>query len=126
MAVGTRRAKEMSVTGNFVDATTALEWGLLNHVVPHEELLPFARRLAADIASIDRRAVRRMLDTYDVLGRADEDTAWEHEVRVSVEWQQGWDRADLAARRDGIIERGRGQAGAAGAAGAIAQAEGRT
>jgi enoyl-CoA hydratase len=115
MAVGIRRAKEMSVTGNFVDAATALEWGLVNHVVPHEELLPFARRLAGDIASIDRRAVRRMLDTYDVLGRADEDTAWEHEVRVSVEWQQAWDRADLAARRDGIIERGRGQAGAASA-----------
>ncbi len=113
MAVGTRRAKEMSVTGNFIDAATALGWGLVNHVVAHEELLPCARRLAADIASIDGRAVRRMLDTYDVLGRADEDTAWEHEVRVSVEWQQGWDREDLAARRDGIIERGRGQAGAA-------------
>jgi enoyl-CoA hydratase len=118
MAVGIRRAKEMSVTGNFVDAPTALAWGLVNHVVPHEELLPFARRLAADIASIDGRAVRRMLDTYDVLGRADEDTAWEHEQRVSVEWQQGWDRADLAARRDGIIERGRGQAGATSTAGA--------
>jgi enoyl-CoA hydratase/carnithine racemase len=115
MAVGIRRAKEMSVTGNFVDAATALEWGLVNHVVPHDELLPFARRLAADIASIDGRAVRKMLDTYDVLGRADEDTAWEHELRVSVEWQQGWDRADLAARRDGIIERGRGQAGAVSA-----------
>jgi enoyl-CoA hydratase len=120
MAVGIRRAKEMSVTGNFVDAATALEWGLVNHVVPHDELLPFARQLAADIASIDGRAVRKMLDTYDVLGRADEDTAWEHEVRVSVEWQQGFDRRDLQARRDGIIERGRGQAAV------TSTAEGRT
>ncbi len=41
-AIGQRRAREMSVTGNFVDAPTALGWGLVNHVVPHEELLPFA------------------------------------------------------------------------------------
>jgi enoyl-CoA hydratase len=102
----------MSVTGNFVDARTALEWGLVNHVVAHDDLLAFTRRLAADVASIDGAAVRTMLDTYDVLARADEDTAWEHEVRVSVEWQRGWDRADLAARREGIIERGRVQAGA--------------
>ncbi len=40
-AVGVRRAKELSTTGNFLDAPTALSWGLVNHVVPHEELLPF-------------------------------------------------------------------------------------
>src|SRR5262249_37979150 len=49
-AIGFRRAKEMSTTGNFVDAQTALAWGLVNHVVAHEELLPFTRALAADIA----------------------------------------------------------------------------
>ena len=113
MAVGIRRAKEMSVTGNFVDATTALQWGLVNHVVPHDELLPFARKLAADVASIDGAAVRRMLATYDDTARADEDTAWDDELRVSVTWQEGFDRRDLQARRDGIIERGRGQAGVA-------------
>ena len=26
----------MSVTGNYVDAATALVWGLVNHVVPHD------------------------------------------------------------------------------------------
>ena len=41
-AVGVRRAREMSVTGNFVDAADgATTWGLVNHVVPHDELLPF-------------------------------------------------------------------------------------
>src|SRR5690606_20981276 len=42
-AIGFRRAKEMSTTGNFLDAQTALAWGLVNHVVPHAELLPFAQ-----------------------------------------------------------------------------------
>ena len=43
-AVGVRRAKEMSLTGNYVGAEEALALGLVNRVVPHEELLP---RLAA-------------------------------------------------------------------------------
>ena len=64
-AIGYRRAKEMSVTGNFVDAETALAWGLVNHVVPHDELLPFTRQLAADIASNDRIAARAMIGIYN-------------------------------------------------------------
>jgi enoyl-CoA hydratase len=110
-AVGIRRAKEMSVTGNFVDAATALAWGLVNHVVAHEELLPFSCRLAADVASIDRAAVARMLDTYDRVGATTEDEGWDIELQTSIEWQEGWDRRDLVGRRDSIIERGRGQAG---------------
>lgn len=50
-AIGVRRAREMSITGNFVDATTALAYGLVNHVVPHDELRRFARRLAGEIAA---------------------------------------------------------------------------
>ena len=34
-----RKAREMSITGNFVDADEALRIGLVNHVVPHDELL---------------------------------------------------------------------------------------
>ena len=41
--IGVPRAVEMSLTGNFVSADEALRLGLVNHVVPHEELLPFAR-----------------------------------------------------------------------------------
>jgi enoyl-CoA hydratase/carnithine racemase len=37
-AVGRKRAMEMLLTGDFVDARTALEWGLVNRVVPEEEL----------------------------------------------------------------------------------------
>src|SRR5437588_421117 len=59
-AIGVRRAKEMSATGNFLDALTALEWGLVNHVVAHDELLPFCRRLAADIATNDVAGVARI------------------------------------------------------------------
>ena len=42
-AIGVRRAREMSFTGNFMSADEALERGLVNHVVPHPELIPFTR-----------------------------------------------------------------------------------
>lgn len=51
-AVGIRKAREMSITGNFVDADEALRIGLVNHVVPHGELVPFARKLAGDVPSL--------------------------------------------------------------------------
>ena len=47
-AVGVRKAREMSITGNFVDAEEALRIGLVNHVVPHDELLARAVALARD------------------------------------------------------------------------------
>jgi enoyl-CoA hydratase len=61
-AVGVRKAAEMSITGNFVGADEALRFGLVNHVVPHAELLPFARTLARDIAPTG--AVTEVLDLY--------------------------------------------------------------
>ncbi|MGY6550519.1 MAG: enoyl-CoA hydratase [Erythrobacter sp.] len=51
--IGISRAKQLAFTGNFIDAATAYSWGLVNHVVPAEELLPLARALASDMASID-------------------------------------------------------------------------
>src|SRR3954449_3957972 len=61
-AVGVRKAAELSITGNFVDAEEALRIGLVNHVVPHEELLPFTRALVDDIAPTG--AVGEVLDLY--------------------------------------------------------------
>jgi enoyl-CoA hydratase len=61
-AVGVRKATEMSITGNFVDADEALRIGLANHVVPHADLGPFTRRLAADIAATP--AVAEVLALY--------------------------------------------------------------
>ncbi|MDQ0463056.1 enoyl-CoA hydratase [Caulobacter ginsengisoli] len=50
--IGLYRAKELSLTGNFLDAATARDWGLVNRIVPAAELLPTARKLAADMATI--------------------------------------------------------------------------
>jgi enoyl-CoA hydratase/carnithine racemase len=50
-AVGASRAAEMAFTGEAIDAREALACGLVSRVVPPDELLPEARRLAARIAA---------------------------------------------------------------------------
>lgn len=112
-AVGFRRARELSATGNFLDAETALAWGLVNHVVAHDELLPFCRQLAADIASNDQAGVQRILKTYDEGALVDGAGAWALEARVSFDWLRsgGGRPEEIAARREAIQARGRNQAG---------------
>ncbi|HEY8543806.1 MAG TPA: enoyl-CoA hydratase [Acidimicrobiales bacterium] len=108
-AIGVRRAREMSLTGNFVDARTALEWGLVNHVVPHEELLPFARKLATDIVSNDQDAARRLLRTYAEAAFAADAAAWELEGEVARDWRSKITAERIEERRRQVTERGRTQ-----------------
>ena len=112
-AVGVRRAREMSATGNFLDAATALTWGLVNHVVPHDELLPFCRALAADIVSNDQAGVRRVLQTYDEGSLTTDAEWWDIERRASREWLKTGARmgAEIERRRAAVMERGRKQVG---------------
>ena len=109
-AIGLRRAREMSATGNFVDAATALSWGLVNHVVPHAELLAFAQKLGADIASNDAHAVQTIYATYDEGSLLAPGDAWSVESRTAAEWQGGGiDPAEIERRRQLVSDRGRKQ-----------------
>jgi enoyl-CoA hydratase/carnithine racemase len=49
-AIGRKRALQMLMTGEMVDARTAADWGLINQAVPAEDLAAAARRLAAKVA----------------------------------------------------------------------------
>jgi enoyl-CoA hydratase/carnithine racemase len=49
-AIGRKRALEMLLTGELVDAATALEWGLVNRVVPSEQLDDAVAELVEAIA----------------------------------------------------------------------------
>jgi enoyl-CoA hydratase len=109
-AVGLRRAKEMSATGNFVDAATALEWGLVNHVVPHDALLDTALRLAGDIANNDPHALATLLDTYRQGSLATAGEALRIERRAAAAFHgPSVDPAEIERRRQAVTDRGRGQ-----------------
>lgn len=57
-AIGYQRAAQMTLTGEVIDAQTALEYGLVMQVVPPEELLPTAQSLASRIAANPAPALR--------------------------------------------------------------------
>ncbi|MEX0757878.1 MAG: enoyl-CoA hydratase [Acidimicrobiia bacterium] len=56
-AVGRKRAMEMLLTGQAIDAHTAAEWGLVNRVVPAGELDAEVDRLAAQVTRYSGRVI---------------------------------------------------------------------
>jgi enoyl-CoA hydratase len=109
-AVGLPRAIELSLTGNFLSAADARQHGLVNHVVAHDELLPFARRLAADVVGNDPVGVRRLLAHYkQIANAATLDEAHLIEGVMAETWAQGV--SSTGARRAAVTSRGRAQAG---------------
>jgi enoyl-CoA hydratase len=109
--IGISRAKELSLSGNFLDAQTACRWGLVNRVVSAEELLPAAKKLAADIASADPAmiaAYKRLIDDGFALpfGAA---MALEHAASSARNAQVKG--GEVEERRRAVMERGRAQQG---------------
>jgi enoyl-CoA hydratase len=108
--VGMAWAREMSLTGNFVDAETALRIGLANHVVAHDELLPTAIGLAGAIAEQDSAMVRAVRHDWDDTDRLPVREA--HRIHMANAVGAGFtDMAgrDIAARRDDVVRRAREQ-----------------
>ncbi|MCK4431100.1 MAG: enoyl-CoA hydratase/isomerase family protein, partial [Candidatus Aminicenantes bacterium] len=63
--VGLGRAMEMILTGDFIDAEEAYRIGLVNKIVPHEQLMEKAMELAKKIASRPPLAVRYAKETVN-------------------------------------------------------------
>jgi enoyl-CoA hydratase/carnithine racemase len=84
-AIGRKRAMQMLLTGEPIDAATALDWGLVNRVVPREELEPAVLELVGAIARSSAYTVatgKRAF--YSQIDRA-EDEAYEHCELVMTE-----------------------------------------
>ena len=84
-AISRKRAIEMLLTGEMIDAETALSFGLVNRVVPRESLSDAVRELAGKIAAKSATAVqlgKEAVRTQAGMGLAD---AYEHTSRVMVE-----------------------------------------
>lgn len=72
--IGPQRAKEISLSGNFITAERAFELGLVNRVMAPAELMPAAIGLARDFADADRQvmlAYKQLIDEGYGMGLAD-------------------------------------------------------
>jgi enoyl-CoA hydratase len=108
-AVGVRVAREMSLTGNFIGAEEAARVGLVNRVVPHEDLLSVARALAVDIASADQASTRVLVAEYARFCGGGSDALAE-EIRIAEAFLgAGIDPVLIEQRRVALIERARQQ-----------------
>lgn len=58
LLVGVNRAKELLMTGDMLDAQEAFRIGLVNHVVPHEQLMEVVRERARQLVSGSTLAIR--------------------------------------------------------------------
>ena len=76
-------------------------------MVPHDELLPRCRALAADIVSNDQAGVRRILRTYAENQLVTGADAWRNETAVSDAWlaELATRPGEGAARRPAGMER---------------------
>jgi enoyl-CoA hydratase len=108
--IGINRAKELSLTGNYLTAERAYEWGLVNRVVEPEQLLSTCKALARDILTTDpatRSEIRRIMDQgwHSTLGEG---------MAIELDASHAHSRRELtpekvAARRKSVQERGRNQ-----------------
>jgi enoyl-CoA hydratase/carnithine racemase len=81
-AVGRKRALEMLLTGELIDAQTAADWGLVNRVVPRERLAQETLELAARITSASSHTLAiGKIAFYEQLDRALPE-AYEHASAV--------------------------------------------
>ena len=80
-ALGPSLARELSFTGNPLDAATALRAGLVSRVFPHDELPAATHRLALDVAAVDQPTVRTIKDAYrrSLAALTDAPARWETE-----------------------------------------------
>ena len=107
--IGIYRAKELSLTGNFLSAAQAQEWGMINRIVPTEELISTCRKLAADMLTL----VPECLPAYKKLiddGYAETfGAALQTEKKFSGAANRAVSSSAIEARREQVRARGQQQ-----------------
>lgn len=105
------RARYIALTGNYIDASTAKDWGLVLDVVSPEQLMPHCRNIAQDILSADQGTMR---DYRGIMREGLKKTAEEGcelESRIGKARLARFDAANFRKTREQVMKRGQGQAG---------------
>lgn len=99
-AVGVARARQMTLTGESIDARTALQWGLVNEVVPHGALMTRSLALATAVSGVDSRARSESMRLY----RSGRDSALNAARAAEAVSNAGW-RVDREAASESFSAR---------------------
>lgn len=92
--ISRKRAMEMLLTGEMIDAAAALKFGLVNRIVPSEALDDAAAEMARVIAAKSPEAIRLGKKAVRVQAASDLAEAYEHASRVMVENMLAADAAE--------------------------------
>ena len=105
--IGASRAKEISLTGSFVDARQAERWGLVNHVFQADELVTKAVAIAQEMASCDPVMLCQYKAVIDdgLAGTFADGLAME--IRRSVEHARNVTPDSVEQARQAVTKRGR-------------------
>ncbi len=105
--IGPSRAKEMALSGRFITAAQASDWGLVSRTVPAAGLMDEALSLARDMAEVEpsfAAAYKRLMDEGYRLPFGD---ALALEADLSRRHNTALKPAELEARRAGVQAKGR-------------------
>lgn len=105
--IGISRAKELSFSGNFLDAETAERWGLVNRVCAADDLLPAAKKLAHEMATCDPVLLRNYKKIIDDGFATSFGEGQRLEVTRSAEHAAGVTAQSVEAARKAVTQRGR-------------------
>ncbi|MDG2273145.1 MAG: enoyl-CoA hydratase [Halioglobus sp.] len=107
--IGLSRAKEIAFTGAPVFAQQAYEWGLVNHVLPEDQLLPRAIKMAQEICA----CVPEVLEQYQTLIKDGSSMlladALDWEEARAIWWAKQAAGSTIEERRQKILEKGRSE-----------------
>jgi enoyl-CoA hydratase len=108
-AVGIRKAKELSLTGNYLGAREAEQMGLVNRVVAPGDALKEALAIAAQILTANQSVVRQLKRLYDLTTRATLHDAVGIEQDFFRAYNSSANLKDFERQREAVMERGRAQ-----------------
>jgi 2-(1,2-epoxy-1,2-dihydrophenyl)acetyl-CoA isomerase len=83
--IGWKRATELMMTGDVVSAARALEMGMINAVVPDEDLLPSAMAMAARLAQAPTVAIGRVKELLETSATNDYGGQLELERKAQIQ-----------------------------------------
>jgi enoyl-CoA hydratase len=109
--IGISRAKELSFTGNFLDAHTAERWGLVNRVYPADELVPAALQLATEMTGTQPVMLKKYKALIDDGFGMTFAAAMKEEVKRSIEHAESVSADAVEEARKQVTARGRDQKG---------------